>query len=369
MRKAALFPGFLWLLSAVLLTTGCSREKQHQPVEPSVVTGVMVEQVAAAPFSDHFLAPGTVRAAVAAQMAARLAGTIDAVHVHDGERVTRGRLLISIRSEETVSGASGASAAVEEAARGVEEAEARQKLAEDTFKRFETLYKEQAVTLQELDVRRTERDVAVQGVSRAESRLVQAREQFKAAGALAGYTRITAPFSGIITGKTAERGATVFPGTLLLTVEEEGLYRFEAAVPDLLSAKLKVGETVTVMVDGLDDEITGRVAEVAAVADPVTRTRLIKVDLQHKGLRSGMFGRASIPAGSGKGISIPASAVVERGMLTSVWVVGDDSIARMRLVKTGRRLGERVELLSGLSEGERVVTGGVAKVVEGARVK
>ena len=369
MRKAALFPGFLWLLSSILLTTGCSREQQHQAVEPPVITGVTVEKLAATPFADHFPAPGTIRAAVAAQMAARIAGTVDAVHVHDGERVARGRLLVSIRSEEALSGASGAAAAVEEAARGVEEAEARLKLAEDTFKRFEILYKEQAVTRHEFDVRRTERDVAVQGVSRAEARLLQTREQAKAAGALAGYTKIHAPFAGIITAKTVERGATVFPGMPLLTVEEEGRYRFEAAIPDLLSAKVKIGDAIGMTVEGLDGEIRGQVTEIAAVADPVTRTRLIKMDLRSKGLRSGLFGRASIPAGSGTGISIPAAAVIERGMLTSVWIVGDDSISRMRLVKIGRTLGDRVEILSGLSEGERVVTDGVEKVVEGARIK
>lgn len=369
MNKAALLPGMMWLLSSVLLASGCSGDKTHPPAEPPVVTGVTVEKVAMTPFADHFQAPGTVRAAVTAQMAARVAGAVEAVHVHDGERVARGRLLVSLRSDETVSGASGAAAAVEEAVRGVEEAQVRLKLAEDTFRRFEALFKEQAVTRQEFDMRRTERDVAVQGASRAKARLVQSREQAKAAGALAGYTKITAPFAGVITGKTVERGATVFPGMPLLNVEEEGRYRFEADVPDLLSAKLKAGDPVPVTVDGIGGDIRGRVAEVAPVADPATRTRLVKIDINGAGLRSGMFGRALVSAGTGTAIAIPAAAVVERGMLTSVWVVGSDAKARMRLVKAGRAFGDRVEILSGLTAGEPIVTGGLDKVTEGAVIR
>jgi len=369
MKKAVFVTVFLPLLPLMFVAAGCSDEKQHQAAEVPTVTGVTVEKVSTAPRADFFSAPGTVRAAVTAPMAARIAGMVEGVHVHDGERVARGRLLVTIRSEETASAASGAEAGVEEAARGVEEAEARKKLAEDTYARFENLFKEQAVTRQEFDTRRTERDVAVQGLARAEARLKQAREQANAAGAMEGYTRIKAPFTGIVTGKVVERGATVFPGMPLLNVEEEGKYRFEASVPDTLSDKLRNGDTVSVTVDGVEGEIRGRIAEIAPVADPVTRTRLLKIDLEAKGLRSGVFGRATLPAGTGTGMSVPRKAIVERGMLTSVWVVNADSSARMRLVKTGRVGGGRVEIISGLAAGERIVTAGVEKVTEGARIR
>lgn len=369
MTRAAFVSAFLLLLPTMLLSAGCSEQKKHEAATVQVVTGVTVEKVTSGQVKEHFMAAGTVRAAVTAPVAARIAGTVDGVHVSDGESVAKGRLLLTINSEETISGASGARAAVEEAARGVEEAEARKVLAEETFRRFENLFKEQAVTRQEYDTRRMERDVAVQGLSRAEARLAQAREEAKAAGARAGYTRITAPFSGIVTGKSVERGATVFPGMPLLNVEQAGRYRFEASVPDSLSENLRLGDSVTVTIDGVAGDIRGRVTEIAAVADAITRTRLFKIDIDAKGVRSGMFGRAAVPAGTGAGMSVPVSAIVERGMLTSVWVVGPDAIARMRLVKTGRRLGDRVEILSGLVDGERIVTGGAENVSEGVTIK
>jgi multidrug efflux pump subunit AcrA (membrane-fusion protein) len=83
-----------------------------------------------------------------------------------------------------------------------------------------------------------------------------------------------------------------------------------------------------------------------------------------------MFGRGAILLGSASnGVTAPKKAVVERGAMTFVWIVDKDSIARMRLVKVGKTLGERVEILAGMSDGERLVVSGVEKVIEGARVE
>ena len=132
-------------------------------------------------------------------------------------------------------------AAVTEAERGVEEAAARKSLAEATFARYQKLYAEQAVTRQEFEGRQMERDVAVHGLARARRALGQSREAARAAGTTAGYTRITAPFSGIVTVKNADVGMTVFPGTPLITVEEEGHYRLEIAAPESLAGKVQPG--------------------------------------------------------------------------------------------------------------------------------
>ena len=99
------------------------------------------------------------------------------------------------------------------------------------------------------------------------------------------------------------------------------------------------------------------------MVDPVTRTFTIKVDITGSDLRSGMYGRASFPVGRKDGLYVPKRALVERGALTSLWVAGKDNIARMRLVKTGKTVGDKVEVLAGLTGGERIVTGGVEKVV------
>jgi len=357
--------------AAVLASAGCGGNAKDAAVKekPVVVTGVAMATVSLSPIPEGIEVVGTVKARNAATIAARLPGTVTGVFAAEGERVGKGKVLVTLEAAESTAQASAASASAEEALRGLEEARARKRLADATFERYHNLFREEAVTRQELDNRRADKDVAEQAVARAEARLVAAREGARAAGAVAGYTRVTSPLAGIVTAKQVERGMTVFPGMPLLTVEEEGSYRLEVAVPESLVAKVRVGEMVRVGVEGAGVAASGRIAEVVPMADVASRTFTAKVDLSGKGLKSGMFGRVFLPTGERKGILVPRSAVVERGALTSVWVVDSRNIARMRLVKPGMVQGDRIEIIAGLVDGERVVTGGVEKVVEGAEVR
>ena len=360
------------LMTAVFLTltSGCSdKGKKGGPKEPvAVVKGVTFENVSETDVSDETEAVGTVKARNSSAIAARIAGTVSSILVKEGERVAKGKLLLTIDAVESHASAAGARAAADEAGRGVEEARSRKRLADATFGRYSSLFSERAVTRQEFDGKRMERDVARQSLARAEAGLARAREESRAAGTMAGYTRVIAPLAGIVTGKSVDAGVTVFPGTPLLTVEEEGHYRLEAAVPESLMGKVKPGDELRVALDGIG-ALNGRVAEVVPTADPASRTFTAKVDIAAKGLRSGVFGRVYMPVGSRLGITIPRAALKENGALNSVWVVGKDNIVRMRLVRAGRVSGDRVEVLSGLSPGERIVVNGTEKVSDGAKVE
>lgn len=366
--RTAIIP---FLAFAVLAISGCGGERtgSGEKEKPAVVTGVPTEKVATVAIPEGMEAVGTVKARNAAVIASRIPGTVTGVFVTEGERVGRGKILVTLEAAESTAQAAAAYASVDEAERGLEESRARKRLADATFERYHNLFKEEAVTRQELDNRRADRDVAAQAVARSEARVAAARQSARAAGAVAGYTRIVAPLAGVVTVKQVERGMTVFPGMPLLTVEEEGNYRLEVAVPESLVARVRVGGTVRVAVEGAGITASGRIAEVVPAADPASRTFTAKVDVAGKGLRSGMFGRVFLTTGERQGVAIPRSAVVERGALTSVWVVDGRNIARMRLVKTGSPQGDRVEILAGLAAGERVVTSGVERVVEGAEIR
>ena len=368
MKRGTLAVTMLWCV-AVLAVAGCGKgEKAPQATAPPRVTGVTMMTVAAESAPNFLEVVGTVRARNGATIAARIPGTVSSLHVREGERVGKGKLLLTIDAAESTAGAAGAAALVEEAKRGMDEAVARKRLADATFERYQRLFKEEAVTKQEFETRLMEKDVASQGVARAEARLAQAREGARAATAVAGYTRITAPLSGIVTSRKAELGMTVFPGTPLVTVEEEGSYRLELDAPESLMGKVHPGGSVRVTIEGMA-ATEGRIAEVVPSVDPASRTFTVKVDLKGKGVRSGMYGRAQLPVGTVQGMFVPKGAVVERGSLTSVWAVDRENTARLRLVKTGRAVGERVEILAGLSPGERVVTAGGEKIVDGAKIE
>lgn len=349
---------------------GCS-EKAKTAAQPTpVVKGVVLETVRTAAIPETIEVMGTVRARTSAVVMARIPGSVSVLHVREGDRVRKGQLLAVLESAENIAQASGAAARVDEARRALDEARARQKLADVTYDRFKKLFDEQAITRQEYDQRQTERELAHQAVARLEAGLRQAQEAGKAAGTVADYTRITAPLSGVVTSKQAVLGGTVFPAQPLMTIEDEGSYQLELAAPESLTSVIRSGSPVQVTLDALQTTFNAKVAEVVPAADAASRTYVVKVNLTNKGLASGMFGRAVLSLGkSVNGIAVPKTAVFERGALHGLWVVGNDNIARMRLVKPGKLLHTTIEILAGLADGERIVVSGGEKLVDGSRVE
>lgn len=361
------------LAAVALALAGCGRKQaveQKNAPPPVVLKGIATETVRQAAHPELLEVPGTVRARTSAVVSPRLPGSVSVLNVREGDRVRKGQLLLQLDARENQASAAAADAAIDEAKRALDEALSRKKLADTTFQRYHNLYNEQAISRQEYDVKQAERDMAAQGAARAESRLRQAQEGAKASTAMADYTKITAPISGIITSKPVDLGASVFPGQPLMTIEDEGSYQLELSLPESSASRVKPGASLRVTLDATGGSFPGRIAEIVPAADPASRTVIAKVNLPSRGLKSGMFGRGAIATGvMVSGITVPKRSLVERGALVSVWIVDKDSTVRMRLVKTGKMIGEAVEVLSGLSDGDRVVVGGLDKVSEGARLE
>jgi RND family efflux transporter MFP subunit len=185
-----------------------------------------------------------------------------------------------------------------------------------------------------------------------------------------GYARIAAPFSGVVTTKHVDVGALAAPGTPLFTLEDSRRYWLEAAVPESQAASVKRGQSLPVSIEAAALSVNATVSEIVPAADPTTRTILVRVDLPAAaGLRSGLFGRAWVPVGRRQAIQVARQAVIERGQLQGVYVVGQDDIARFRLVRTGQAGKGVVEILSGLTGGEKVILAGAEKVTDGARIE
>ena len=371
MRNNVLFVTIL--LAAAVGVAGCSKKHDAGKTESTPVTvikGASFETLRLVAIPDLLDVVGSVRARTSAVVSTRIPGSISLLGVREGDRVKKGQLLAQLDAQENQATAAVAAAAVDEARRGLEEALSRKKLADITFERYHNLLKEQAISRQEFDVRQTEKEVAAQAAARAEARLRKSQEGAKAATTVADYTRIIAPISGIITSKQADLGATVFPGQPLMTIEDEGSYQLELALPESAATRVKPGTPLQVTIDAVGSTFQARIAEIVPTADQASRTFVAKIALKQSGLKSGMFGRGAINLGtSATGITVPKKAVVERGALTVIWTVDANNIAHMRIVKVGRQAGDRFEIVSGLSEGDRVVISGVEKVTEGVRVE
>jgi RND family efflux transporter MFP subunit len=219
------------------------------------------------------------------------------------------------------------------------------------LKRLTQLFEQKILSQAEFDNAQAKTRVAVAAVVEAETML--------------GYTKVDAPFAGVITRKYADVGDLATPGKPLLEIEDSTVLRLETDVPEAVVGKLKLNDRLTVRISALEKELEGTISEIAPAADPNSRTFLVKLDLPvTEGLRAGQFGRVAMPVGETSALRVPATAVVQRGQMELVVIVADGK-AQLRIVKSGKRLGGEVELVSGVSSGEKIVTENAAGLLDG----
>ncbi|MGZ7079112.1 MAG: efflux RND transporter periplasmic adaptor subunit, partial [Thermoanaerobaculia bacterium] len=197
------------------------------------------------------------------------------------------------------------------------------------------------------------------------ARKSQARAGLAEAETFLSYSRVRSPIDGIVTARMVDPGAQAAPGMQLLTVEDDRHYRVDTTVDEELASHVRTGDPV--MIDG---RINARVTNVVPNVDPATRSALVKIVVpRDSGLRSGAFVRVAFAVGSRSGITVPESAIVRRGQLTSVFVVDTQDLARMRLVTIGDPREGRVEVLSGIDPGEKIVVRLSNELHDGARIR
>jgi len=184
-----------------------------------------------------------------------------------------------------------------------------------------------------------------------------------------GYVEIVAPFDGVVTKKWAEAGDLATPDKPLVDIEDPSSLQLEADIPETIASHIQKDSRLAVHVDSVSGELEGSVSEIAPAADPLSRTFRVKLDLPSTpGLMPGQFARLSVPIGDRQSVRVPAEAVVQRGQLEIVFSVTNQR-ARMHLVKTGKRVGNEIEILSGLNGGESSVISGADQLTDGQPVE
>ena len=370
------------VLAATVLTSACSTEQKVSQGSPVVVQGVNVETVRLKETPEIYEAVGTVRSATSSVLAAEISGTVREIRVKTGDRVRHGELLALLDDRSPRAQLGVAEAGIEESAQGMREVEqslqaatADRAFAEVTYRRYQDLLAKNSVSRQEFDgaEARYKAAVAQEAALAAKKKQMAAREeqaksQQESAQVLVSYSRVVSPIDGVVTAKSVDAGTVVMPGTPILTVEDTGHYRLEASLPEGFTAKVRVGQRVTAMTARGDFE--GRVVEIVPTADAASRTFVVKVELPDDcGCRSGEYGKAGFPMGDERRLIVPRSSLVERGQLEGLFVVNAQGLVEYRLVKTGKSLGDRVEIVSGLTEGERVATSQTDRLSDGVLVE
>jgi RND family efflux transporter MFP subunit len=347
----------LAVATAVILSAGCNRRSQeHTAAQPDLPTvQVRTQTVQNKPIAAVEEVVGTVCAKLRATIEAKISGRITEMPVVLAQKIRVGELLVRLNAPEIKA--------------RLEQAEASLAQAERDWKRVSALFNQQAATRADYDA--------------ADSHYLVAKGALAEAKALMGYVEILAPFDGVVTRKWVDVGDQAAPGKSLIDLEDPSKLQLEADVPEAIAGKIQQGASMAVRIDETTADLPGTVTEIAPIADPTTRTFRVKLDLPslsdgsstpHSALRaphfptSGQFARLMVPVSQTASMRVPSSAILQRGQMEIVFAI-ENQRARLHLVKTGRRVNDETEILSGLASGDLVVIDNPQQLVDGQPVR
>lgn len=329
-------------LTAPLIFTSCkSNDAGHgthsghspEPVQVSV-SEVYLQEV---PIYNEVI--GIIRSRFRASVAPKVTGEILKIHVSPGKSVSKGDLLVELSAMEFSTKLQQAQAALDKVRRDLQ--------------REEKLLIDQSST-----------QIAVEDLKDQE-RLTKAI--VAEAQTFLSYTKIHAPFDGVITRKFGNEGDLGLPGTPVLEIEDFDHLRVEADIPEALANFLEVKSNIKVVLpDGKIEDAS--VEEIAPSADPKSRTFPVKIGFSNThDLKSGQSVKIQIPVKKAEVLLVPRSAISHWGQIERVFVL-DEGYIHMRIVKTGDVYGDSVEILSGLTAGEEIALHDGGELIDGAPI-
>jgi len=338
-----LWKHLLALPAGMVLLAGCHKAHQgHTAAQAELpLVQVRTQTVEAKPLASFEEVVGTVRAKLRATIEAKTSGRITDLPVVLGQKVRAGEPLARLHAPEIKA--------------RLEQAEATLQQAERDSNRLSSLLNQNAVARADFEAADTRYRVAKGAVAEAR--------------AMMGYVEILAPFDGVVTRKWVDVGDQAAPGKPLVDIEDPSNLRLEADVPEAIASKIKQDARMTIRVGQCTGDLSGTIAEIAPIADPASRTFRVKLDVPASpGLMLGQFARLIVPAGEYTSLRVPASAVLQRGQMEILFVV-ENQRARLHLVRTGRRVEDETEILSGLESGDLVVVGNPQLLADGQRLE
>ena len=349
---------------------------------------VNVRKVERSEAKSSLVLPGNIQAVTEAPVLARASGYIKKRYADIGDRVKEGQVLAEIEAPELDQQIRQAKATVDQANSTVQQAEAaleqgrsNENLARVTSQRWENLLKKGVVSRQENDTYHSQWAAQQANVQALEKAVAAARNNASSVEAnvarlndLQDYQTVRAPFTGVITLRNVDTGVLVNEGsTLLFRIAQTDRLRTYLNVPQADAGSVRVGQQATLVIPDLPGRgFPGAVTRTANALDPATRTLLVEVQVPNPNavLMPGMYARVdlSVPR-KDPPLLIPGDTLVVRSDGPQVAVVEPDGRVHFARIQLGRDFGDRLEVLSGLEEGQQVVVNPSDAIREGARVK
>lgn len=377
---------------------GCSTShdstKAAAPSKASTVI-VPVEPAARAPVSNELTLTAEFHPHQEVDVMAKVSGYLKKITVDTGDRVTEGQLLAELEVPEMrdemaklTAQADRLRAEIARAQQEVERSRTANDLAQLSYSRLAAVTKSKPglVAQQEIDVARNRSLITQSQISSAQSALSAAEQTLKMneaeiarAHTIEAYTKVTAPFGGVVTKRYADPGAMIQAGISshtqampVVRISQTHVLRLVLPVPESAVPRLRTGALIGVRVPALDREFQGRVARSTGKIQTATRTMDTEVDVPNPSglLVPGMFAEARLTLAENlSALSVPIGAVEEESGHKSVMVVTGGGKIELRHVETGLENADRVEIRKGLAEGELVVTGSRGLLKPGQKVE
>ncbi len=351
----------LLLAVAIAAVTACS-DRSNENTDGKANTKVTVQKITQAELPEEYAFTGNIEGDRRVNLSTKIMGQILSMPFTEGMPVTAGQTVVRIKSDDI-------SAKRAQVRANLIEAEAALKNVEINYNRVKSLFDQKSATQKEMD------DVEM-AYQMAKARVEAVKEMEKEVTDVIGYGDIVSPIQGYVTRKFAQEGDMAVPGMPLITVEDLSVLKVTAQVPESEIHMFKTGDEVKILIDALNGKsLKGIVDRINPGGNPMSRQFEIKIvlkDLNNETrslLKSGMFARVLLAKGNKSAVTVPESSLVRRGQLEGLYVVSNGNTATLRWVRTGKTFGDRIEILSGLDDGETIVTSSDNKLSDGLKIE
>jgi RND family efflux transporter MFP subunit len=305
------------------------------------------------------------------QIVPKVAGRLASVRARIGDVVSRGQVIATVEDNEIREQVRQAEAAAQVSQATIRQREADVKLAQTNLDRARSLYNRQLLARQALDDAEAQAQATAAQLDLARAQNAQSRSRLQELRITLENTSIRSPVDGFVGARFLDQGGFASTNQPVFSVVDIRPVRLEASLVERDFRRVRAGTAATVEVDAFPGEtFTGTVGRVAPVFDPQTRTAQMEIEVPNptNRLKPGMYARVALRvADKPNALTVPRTAVVTRGNAQVVYVV-DGNVARQRQIELGIQGPERVEVTSGLREGERIVTTGAAALQDGDRI-
>jgi RND family efflux transporter MFP subunit len=357
------------------------RHRDELLVEAQAVQGppiVLVTRLKQGENGGDLELPASVQAFDQTPIYARTSGFVKARYVDIGDHVRQGQLLALIDDPQTEQSLLQAKATVAQLKAQLAQAQANAVLSKVTNQRWQSLQTEGVVAKQDADQKFAQAGADEAAVVAAQANIAAGEANVRSLTEQASFSRVTAPFNGIILSRGIDTGSLISSGsqtgvTQIFSIGQSAKVRVFASVPQASSVGLREGQVAKVAIRELPGQtFAGVIARTSQSIDPGTRTLLVEVDLHNDGrILPGMYATVlfDVQAGATAPVILPANALVVRTSGPQAVVVDGNDVAHFRSITLGRDLGTATEVLAGLLAGDVVVLSPGDNVVDGGKVK